>query len=180
MLKDIEGFEGLYAVNETGQVWSYPKTCQVGARGGTVVRGGVFIRQHRMKRCGHLRVWLCKDGKRYPQLVHRLVAKAFLPNNDNLPIINHKECNPQNNRVENLEWCTYKHNSKHAYVNGRWTPPVQVGSKNSNAIFSEQDIVAIRERHQIIKNCSQVAREYGVNPKVINDIVNFRRWSHVG
>lgn len=44
-------------------------------------------------------------------LVHRLVAKAFIPNPNNYPIVNHKDENPLNCNVDNLEWCTYQHNS---------------------------------------------------------------------
>ena len=46
--------------------------------------------------------------------VHRLVAMAFIPNPDNLPCINHKDCNPANNHVDNLEWCDWKYNNNYA------------------------------------------------------------------
>lgn len=45
--------------------------------------------------------------------VHRLVALAFIPNINNLPCINHKDENPLNNRMENLEWCTIEYNLKY-------------------------------------------------------------------
>jgi hypothetical protein len=51
-------------------------------------------------------VSLSKDGKAKPFRVHRLVAVAFIPNPDNLPIINHKDENKLNNNADNLEWCT--------------------------------------------------------------------------
>lgn len=57
-----------------------------------------------------------KNGKRYKCRIHRLVAEAFIPNSDNLPMVNHKDENKLNNEASNLEWCdnTYNaHYSKH-------------------------------------------------------------------
>lgn len=58
------------------------------------------------------------NNKKYT--VHRLVAQAFIPNPNDYPIINHVDNNPSNNRVENLEWCTYKHNMEHCLKCGRF------------------------------------------------------------
>lgn len=62
---------------------------------------------------GYLRVGIQIDGKWTEKLVHRLVAQTYIQNPDNLPQINHKDCNPQNNNVENLEWCDNSYNQKY-------------------------------------------------------------------
>lgn len=54
-----------------------------------------------------------ETGKSKQLLLHRIVAEAFIPNPENLPIINHKDENPLNNSAANLEWCTYKYNSNY-------------------------------------------------------------------
>jgi hypothetical protein len=54
---------------------------------------------------------LCKDGKPQKFYVHRLVAEAFIPNPDNLPEVNHKDEDPTNNSVDNLEWCSHIYNN---------------------------------------------------------------------
>ena len=58
------------------------------------------------------------SGKQKREYVHRLVANAFLPNPEKLPQVNHKDGNPRNNAVDNLEWCTGKYNIQHAYATG--------------------------------------------------------------
>lgn len=60
---------------------------------------------------GHLRVVLSDCGKRTRVFVHRLVAENFIPNPNNYPVINHKDENAENNRVDNLEWCTVSYNN---------------------------------------------------------------------
>jgi hypothetical protein len=60
---------------------------------------------------GYPHYLLCSNNKRKPVTAHRLVALAFIDNPSNLPCINHKDENKTNNSVENLEWCTVKHNN---------------------------------------------------------------------
>lgn len=64
---------------------------------------------------GYRRVTLyAGDRKRHKEIsIHRLVAQAFIPNPKNLPCVNHKDENPENNHVDNLEWCTHKYNSNY-------------------------------------------------------------------
>lgn len=98
--KDIPGYEGLYQVSNTGRVRSlnYNRT------------GKSKVRKQNTDKRGYKRVNLCKDGKNKIYSIHRLVALAFIPNPNNYPIINHKDENPSNNAVWNLEWCTQEYN----------------------------------------------------------------------
>lgn len=98
MWKDIEGYEGLYAVNEKGEVWSYYKQ---------------GLKAQRLNQSGYLIVQLYKNNKSTFYTVHRLVANAFLPNPNNFPVINHKDENKMNNNVENLEWCSVEYNVRY-------------------------------------------------------------------
>ena len=94
-MKDVKGYEGLYAVTSCGKVWSY--------------RRQKFLKP-RVNRGGYLYVNLSKNGKAKSYVVHRLVAEAYIPNPDNLPMINHKDECKTNNCLQNLEWCDASYN----------------------------------------------------------------------
>ena len=64
-------------------------------------------------RNGYMFVSLSHHGKHFNLYIHRLVAEAFIPNPDNLPEVNHKDENPSNNNVNNLEWCNRKYNANY-------------------------------------------------------------------
>lgn len=98
--KDIKGYEGLYKINNLGQVRSFHN----------YRIGKINILKPRLKR-GYYTVGLRKNGKRKWIGIHRLVAQAFIPNPNNYPCVNHKDENKINNIVENLEWCTIKYNN---------------------------------------------------------------------
>ena len=66
-------------------------------------------------RAGYKKVSPRINGIKYQLKVHRLVALKYLPNPNNFPQVNHKDGNKLNNNVENLEWCTAKHNIRHAH-----------------------------------------------------------------
>lgn len=112
--RDIAGFEGFYMVSSIGRV----KRGQVYR--GIYRNGQVKERIIKPFSCkGYLRVTMIKNGKRANFFVHRLVAFAFIPNHENKPVINHKNFIRNDNRVENLEWCTLIENVQHSAKAGR-------------------------------------------------------------
>lgn len=100
--KDIEGYEGKYQISSNGKIVA------INYRG----TGETKEVRPRKDKDGYLIVNLYK-GERKTYRVHRLVAKAFIPNPDNYPCINHIDETRDNNSVSNLEWCTYKYNSNY-------------------------------------------------------------------
>lgn len=109
--RDIEGYEGLYQVSNEGRVKSLQR--EITYKDGRKKTLPEKILHNFLSDLGYYHVGLSKNGipKRYK--VHRLVAKAFIPNPDNLPVINHRDENPRNNVVENLEWCTQGYNIRY-------------------------------------------------------------------
>ena len=112
--RDISGYEGLYQVSNTGEVRSLDRITTGNRR--RKIKGKP-IKQSKTT-TGYWKVELCKDGKARSKKVHRLVAGAFIDNPENKPNINHKDNNPLNNNVDNLEWCTQAENVVHAYMIG--------------------------------------------------------------
>lgn len=108
IFKSIRGYEGLYVVNNLGEVYSCEKTTSDGKHLQRMkLKGGCYSNKYKF-------VCLRKDGVNKNHSVHRLVAEAFIPNPSNLSDVNHKDGNKQNNHVSNLEWCCRSANLKHA------------------------------------------------------------------
>lgn len=100
--KEIDGFDGDYWISNYGRL----KSCKYNKN---------IILSLKPNKHGYVEKQLFKDNQYYSKRIHRLVAIAFMPNPNNLPEVNHKDGNKQNNRVDNLEWCTPLENVHHRY-----------------------------------------------------------------
>lgn len=98
--KDIPGYEGIYQVSNLGNVKSL----------NYLKRGYSQNLKFKTNNQGYYWVQLWNNGNYENKLVHRIVAETFIKNPFNLPIINHKDENPRNCNVKNLEWCDHKYN----------------------------------------------------------------------
>ena len=83
---------------------------------------------------GYQIVGLSKNGKLKTRTIHRLVAETFIDNPNNLKIINHIDCNKENNVVTNLEWCTQEHNVRESFRNGLQKAPIGKDSTSSKKV----------------------------------------------
>jgi len=133
--KPIQQYEGAYEVSSEGRVRSLDRVLNTAIRhNSTVLRKGRVLKCN-VKRNGYLSVDLSKDNIVRTVTVHRLVAKAFLGEKENVQV-NHKNMTKSDNRVKNLEWCTGTENQRHARANKPWTSfSKQVLCVEKNMVF---------------------------------------------
>lgn len=151
--KDVTGFEGLYQVSNIGSVKRVAHDTTTSnnkilhlyekkLKPAKLNSGYLFVQLHDCNRKQHLKT------------VHRLVAQAFIPNPDNLPIVNHKDENKLNNAASNLEWCTHAYNNVYNGVNRRVSRKLK-GRQAHNAVrvIDESTGTVYMSKQQCAKAC---------------------------
>ena len=128
---------------------------------GRVRKNGKLTPLHRAGK-GYLRTTLQKDGKQKQDYIHRIVAKAFIPNPENKPTVNHIDGDKDNNRVSNLEWATYLENNLHAiknHLHRHYTRGVKQYDLQGNLLATYNSIVEANKATGINKsNIGQACR----------------------
>lgn len=114
--KEIKGYEGKYIISNYGEIISLPRYKRNNSKFQYVQPREIC--KYTNPKNGYVYVYLCNNGVYKNVRLHKLVAKTFIPNPNNLPQVNHKDGNKLNNHVKNLEWCTASENIKHAYKLG--------------------------------------------------------------
>ena len=109
--KNIPNYENLYQVSNLGNVRSLNHIRNNGKNKKCLQKGKTL--KPAIQKSDYKFVVLSKNGKTKGYRVHRLVAQTFIPNPNNLPCVNHKDENRQNNNVSNLEWCTIAYNNNY-------------------------------------------------------------------
>ena len=128
--KDVNGYEGLYKISNLGRVKSLGNK--------TTQKKEVILRPHNLRR-GYKNVALYKNGIKKEVSIHRLVAEAFIPNPYNKPYIDHINTVTDDNRVENLRWCTPKENANNKRTLKKKSESVK-GDKNP--MYGKKGILA--------------------------------------
>lgn len=176
--RDIPGYEGYYQVSNRGRVRSIDRTTMaISSWDNKMIyrhyRGS--IKKITLKSLGYMQVTLAKEGLHKRELVHRIVALAFIDNPLNKPEINHIDGNKSNNEVDNLEWVTSSENQIHANnVLG-----CQAGENHPLSKFKNIEIPEIIKEYNTIKNYRKIANKYMVAPSTIRRIIIRKTYKNV-
>lgn len=110
--KDIEGYEGIYQISSLGRVRSIDRYRKSKDNSLAFVKGKIL--KGKIDKDGYIEYALCIHNTIKYYRAHRLVAQAFIPNPNSLPLINHINEIKNDNRIENLEWCTTQYNNEYS------------------------------------------------------------------
>lgn len=138
---DIDGYESKFQISNRGKI----KRSEYISRNGK----GFYVLKEKLKICsynadGYKIVGL--RGRLF--LLHRLIAKAFIPNPNNYPCVNHKDENKLNNRYDNLEWCSEKYNNNFGKHNQNISNSLKGKAKSEDHILK---IIESRNRFPVFQ-----------------------------
>lgn len=141
--KAVRGYEGLYEVSDKGRVKGLKRN---------------RILKNIVDSLGYVRVSLCKENRPKVHKIHRLVAEHFL-NPIEYKVVNHIDGNKENNSVENLEWCNYSENRKHA-------------CDTNLAAKKKGRLIMCNETKKVYKGVMSAAKSIGISHTMISSILN--------
>ena len=147
--RDIEGYEGEYQISNLGRVKSLKK--QVGRKEGEKIMTPSKTYQ------GYSRVVLTHNGKSKMKAVHRLVAEAFIPKIQGKPIVDHINGDRQDNKMENLRWCTYSENSQNS---------LRLKSRRYNSVRVKDSLGNVFDSYRA------AGRYWGLSPNTVKNDCN--------
>lgn len=171
--KDVVGYEPFYEVSNLGNVRR-----KVGWYAGHSDSFRKPTGNHKPfpNSDGYLRLTLSVNRKRKEWLVHKLVTAAFLEPRQKGLTVNHKDGNKANNTADNLEYCTFSQNTKHAHEHGFVKSK---GEDNGNSKLVKEEVLEIRRMFSEGMAQNELAKTYHVTPQNIHRIVEYRSWKHL-
>lgn len=151
--KPVKGYAGIYEISNLGRVKSLSRVIERNDGNTRVTEDRIILPF--LTKCGYHQIVLCKDGVRKKYLIHRLVANAFIPNDnptDNV-LVNHKDENKLNNRVDNLEWCSAYYNTRYGKMQNKLV--------KIDVIDSKGDII------EVVEGIAECCRKYSISKYLI-------------
>lgn len=164
--RDVVGFEGVYAVSNTGNVKRIES--------GQGARPGIILKPSSRK-SGHLSVNLCLNGKAKLYAVHRLVLFAFAGPPQSGHVCRHLDGNPKNNNILNLTWGTKLENERDKKRHG--TSPT--GSRHHMAKLTECEVASVLALRKRGWTQSKVAAAFCISRNTVASIDQGINWPHV-
>src|SRR5512139_1879805 len=156
----VKGFEGIYEVSSAGRVRSLDRLVNGKPGASKGLKKGKVLK-HKIDKYGYPCVQLISSGKRKHVTVHRLVAEAFIPRDDNAKQVNHKDKVKTNNNTYNLEWVTVQENNEHRAAR-IW----KVETPDGRRLF--------------IFNLKKYCREHGLDQAAMWRVFNGKQTNHKG
>ena len=144
----------------------------------------IYILKTSLFNNGYLYFSLCHESKVYSRSVARMIAIAFIPNPENKRCINHKNLIKTDNRVENLEWVTYKENNDHSVKNGNGHYFKQGNifqfKKGHKPRNTKLNIVKVNQIRELWVNGKyrqwEIAKMFNISREHVSTLVLYREW----
>ncbi len=172
--KDIKDYEGLYQVSNLGRVKSVERIKTIPPNKTYTQKS--FIMKPYYHYNGYPIITLSKNGIRFKDVVHRIVAKHFIENPENYKYVCHKDDNPLNNKADNLYWGTQQDNMNDKVSKNRQ-------QKGENVKFSKLNNEKIKEIRNMYEKGKithkEIGRIYDISTSCITEIINLKSWKHV-
>jgi len=155
----IKNFEEYYEVSNLGRFKSKDRLL-IRSNGIKQFTKGKVLKNNYYSN-GYVQLILYVDKIRYNFLGHRVVAEHFIPNNDNLPVVNHLNSIRWDNRVSNMEWCTRFENMQHMIKSGRQVLGVKhKGENHGNTKLTNDDVLYIRSNYVFRKKNNDLFEKF--------------------
>ena len=173
--KSVIGYEKFYEVSNIGRVRSVNRTV-ITIKGDIIYKKGIVLKPGTDKH-GYLHVGLSKDNLLMSYTVHRLLAKAFIPNIENKPTVNHKDGIKSNNYEWNLEWATRSEQAIHSLNNNLRTMPNSWNGKFGSSHGASKDVLQYTKTGVFIKEFGSIIEasdSVGIHPSGITGVLKGR------
>lgn len=173
--KDVVGCEGFYMISNMARVKSTYKKSANKITIKVLYKDSV-VKQY-LSTWGYPIVNLSTDVMRGQKSVHRMMAIAFIPNPDNKPCVNHINGIKTDNRIENLEWVTYKENTKHAIRIGL----CKIGQDRTQSKLTDEKVLAIKRLFRLNPSTNKraISRKLNLSQNAISNIYHGKSWTHI-